>query len=133
MCDWRDINPSYGRHGRILLNARTISGACDIIRKTAQQRQTIVYSDLMNQLKDKGHRKISRRTIGLILGEVCNQVAQATDPSIYPSVIVVRKDTKKPGKGFWGLYVGANPPGKVPHDQRGKTLQQYQKDVFDGV
>ena len=132
MCDWQDINISYGE-GRIQINARVISDACDLIRQRAQDRQTITYSDLMNQLKDKGHGKINRGTIGHIVGEVSNQIAQVTDPSVYPSAIVVRKDTDQPGEGFWGLDMGMNPPEKVPFDHRVQTLQQYQNDVFNRV
>jgi hypothetical protein len=117
--------------GKIQINARVIRDACDIIRQRAQNRQTITYTDLMVELKHKDHRKMNRRTIGHIVGEVSTQVAQVTDPSIYPSAIVVRKDTNQPGKGFWGLDMGTNPPEKVPNNQRDLTLQQYQNDVFN--
>jgi len=129
MCDWEDINPRYGM-GKIQISAKVIRDTCDIIRQRAQNRQIVTYSDLMVQLKREGHRKINRGTIGHIVGEVSTQVAQVTDPSVYPSAIVVRKDTNKPGEGFWGLDTGTNPPEKVPNNQRDLTLQQYQKDVF---
>jgi hypothetical protein len=129
MCDWRDINPRYGI-GKIQINAHVIKDSCAIIQQRAQNRQTTTYTDLMGRLKDRGHRKINRGTIGHIVGEVSNQVAQVSGPSIYPSAIVVRKDTNQPGEGFWGLDMGTNPPLKVPHNQRVHMLQKYQNDVF---
>jgi hypothetical protein len=130
MCNWQDITRSYGM-GKIQINVQVIRDACDIIQQRAQSRQTITYADLMVQLKHRGHRKINRRTIGHIVGEVSTQVAQVTNPSIYPSAIVVRKDTNKPGEGFWGLDMGTHPPKKVPTNQRAPTLQQYQNEVFN--
>ena len=108
MCKWRDITFRDGG-GRIQIPAKVISDACKIIRQMAQKGRVVTYSELMDQLKSLGHRKISRRTIGKIVGEVSNQVSRVTNPSIYPSAIVVRKDTNQPGNGFWGLEEGTNP------------------------
>jgi len=130
MCNWQDITRSYGV-GKIQINAQVIEDACDIIRQRAQRKQTITYTDLMVQLKHKGHGKINRGTIGHIVGEVSTQVAQVTNPSVYPSAIVIRKDTDQPGEGFWGLNSGTNPPEKVPDSQKAQMLRQYQNDVFD--
>ena len=85
----------------------------------------------MSQLKGIGHAKINRGTIGAILGEVSNQVAQNTNPSVYPSSIVVRKGTNQPGNGFWGVNMGTNPPSIAPNAQRRIALQQYQRDTFN--
>ena len=131
MCNWQDINPSYGEGRKIQLSAQVISNACNIIWEAAQKRQRIAYADLMNKLKQMGHRKINRATVGHIVGEVSTQVSQVTNPSIYPSAIVVRKDTNQPGKGFWGLDRGSNPPSAVPRNQQEQMLQQYQNDVFN--
>ena len=81
-------------------------------------------------LKQKGYEKINRGTIGHIVGEVRNQVSHVTNPSVYPSAIVVRRDTNQPGKGFWGLDEGSNPPSEVPQNQQKQMLQKYQNDVF---
>ena len=129
MCKWQDITFRYGI-GRIQIPAKVISDACKIIRQMAQKRRVVTYSELMNQLKNLGHRKINRGTIGKIVGEVSNQVSRVTNPSIYPSAIVVRKDTNQPGNGFWGLEEGTNPPSRVPPDQRRNVIRNYQNDVF---
>lgn len=130
MCNWQDKNFSYAR-GRIQISANVIRDACEIIRRVATNRQTIIYSDLMEQLKQNGHEKINRGTIGHIVGEVSVQVSLITNPSIYPSSIVVRADTNKPGDGFWGIDTGTAPPENVPLEQRQYILQRYQRDVFD--
>lgn len=129
MCNWQVINFPYGI-GRIQIPAQVIQDACRIIWQAAQRRQTITYADLMNQLKRLGHQKINRGTIGKIVGEVSNQVSQVTNPSIYPSAIVVSGGTNQPGHGFWGLNMGTNPPSGVHSNQRRNALQQYQNDVF---
>lgn len=116
--------------GRITISAGTISDACKIIRQAAQMRQLITYTDVMNQLKAMGYGKINRATIGAIVGEVSNQVAQITSPSMYPSAIVIRKGTNQPGDGFWGLKRGTNPPSNVPRENRRHVINQYQQDVF---
>jgi len=129
MCQWKSISVKLGR-GTIQISAQTIKDACDIILQAAKKGQVIHYSDLWNMLKQLGHRGINRGTIGSIVGEVSIQISQVTNPSIYPSAIVVRKDTGKPGEGFWGLDSGTNPPSRVPKNMRAKALQQYQHDVF---
>lgn len=129
MCNWYAINPRYGA-GRIQINAEVIKDACEVISHKAQSKQVITYSEIMDQLKKAGHGKINRGTIGHIVGEVSNQVAKTTAPSTYPSAIVIRKDTGQPGRGFWGLDTGTDPPLKVPHKQKAYRLQKYQDDVF---
>ena len=128
MCNWRDISVR-GIH----IDAQTIQDACRIIHRTAQKHKTITYTDLMDGLKQLRHRGINRGTIGSIVGEVSIQVSQLTNPSIYPSAIVVRRDTNQPGKGFWGLNTGSNPPDIAPQNQRQNSLQQYQQNVFNYV
>lgn len=113
------------------MHAQVFKDACEIIKQAARRRQFITYTDVMNQLKARGHAKINRGTIGAIVGEVSNQVAQNTNPSVYPSSIVVRKGTNRPGNGFWGLTMGTNPPSRVSTHQRRIALQQYQNDVFN--
>jgi hypothetical protein len=85
----------------------------------------------MDRLKSLGCPKINRGTIGRIVGEVSVQVSQMINPSIYPSAIVVRKDTGRPGDGFWEVNTGTNPPSNVPPNNRRGALQQYQNDVFN--
>jgi hypothetical protein len=128
MCDWQDISVR-----KIRIDAQTIQDACKIIHKAAQKKETIVYRVLEDQLKQLGHRGINRGTVGNIVGEVSVRVSQLTNPSIYPSAIVIRKDTCKPGKGFWEINEGTNPPDKVPLNQRENELQEYQQNVFNGV
>jgi len=125
MCDWQDVNV----RGRIF-SAKVIRDACEIIRQTAQKGELIYYSDLIKRLKQLGHKHIDRFVIGDIVGEVSIQVSRLTAPSIYPSAIVVRKDTKEPGDGFWGLDTGTNPPNKLPPHQKRNGLEQYQRDVW---
>ena len=130
MCNWQDIEFPYGI-GRIQIDARTIQAACEIIFGVAQKSQTISYTEVMNELKSLGCPKINRGTIGHIVGEVSVQVSQITNPSIYPSAIVVRSGTNQPGDGFWGVNTGTNPPSGVPRNNRRNALQQYQNDVFN--
>jgi len=113
------------------MSADVFRDACEIIRQAATNRQTVTYSEIMDQLKHCGHEKINRGTIGKIVGEVSLQVSQATKPSIYPSSIVVRGDTNRPGDGFWGIDTGTVPPRTVPSGQRKRVLEQYQRDVFE--
>jgi len=129
MCKWRNKTFRYGR-GQITINANVIRDACQIIWQSAQRRQLITYTQLMNHLKALGHNKINRGTIGAIIGEVSTQVAQNTYPSVYPSAIVVRKGTNKPGNGFWGLNMGTKPPSEITPRHRNSKIQQYQNDVF---
>lgn len=130
MCNWQDIEFPYAR-GRIQIAAQTIQAACETIFRAAQRRQTISYTEVMNELKRLGCPKINRGTIGSIVGEVSIQVSQITKPSIYPSAIVVRSGTYQPGEGFWGVDTGTHPPSRVAHNNRGNALQQYQNDVFN--
>ena len=129
MVDWKDTTFDYGT-GKIQISGVTLQDTCDIIQEASKKEEKIVYSDIMNQLK-RGHKKISRRTIGLIVGEVSIQVSAITNPSVYPSSVVIRKDLGVPGKGFWGVDTGTLPPNKVPENQRKVALQQYQKNTFD--
>ncbi len=130
MCNWQDIIFPYAR-GKIRISADTIRDACEIIRQAAQKKRYITYTELMDSLKDKGHRKINRGTIGKIVGEVSTQISQVTSPSVYPSAIVVNKNTSRTGHGFWGLDAGTAPPSEVPPNQRTQMLRQYQNDVFN--
>lgn len=130
MCNWKDINFPYAR-GKIQISAQTIQAACEIIFQASQRRQTISYTEVKDELQHRGHRKINRDTIGTIVGKVSIQVSQITNPSIYPSSIVVRKGTSQPGDGFWDLDTGTNPPTGVPRNNRNNSLQQYQEDVFN--
>jgi hypothetical protein len=95
------------------------------------KKKLIFYSDVEKELKRLGHRKINRGTIGDIVGEVSIQVSQVTNPSIYPSAIVVHKGDKSIGVGFWGIDTGTNPPCKVSPNQQKDALLQYQNDVFN--
>jgi hypothetical protein len=134
MCNWQDIvaiKKGKKRIQKIPLPARVFSDACRIIHQRAQEKRRIYYKDLENELKSFGHRKIYRGTIGDIVGEVSVQVSQLTNPSIYPSAIVVRMDTNRVGVGFWGVDRGTNPPSEVPQNQRQNKLQQYQNDAFN--
>lgn len=130
MCNWQD-KVVVKKDRKIQMSAGVFSDACRIIRQMAQERRVIFYKALENELKSLGHPKINRGTIGDIVGEVSIQVSQVTNPSIYPSAIVVHKEDKTIGEGFWGLDTGANPPSKVPVNQRQNALQQYQSDVFN--
>jgi len=78
--------------------------------------------------------------MGYILGEINDQVAEKTKTSeenptsIYPSSIVINKDTKKPGDGFWGVSSGDNPPSKFKdksEDGQKEALKKYRENVFD--
>ena len=130
MVAWKDTTFNYGK-GKIMISGAAIKDAHDIILEISKKKSPIYYSDLMNRLKQRDHRKISRRTIGDIIGEVSNKVSSATAPSVYPSAVVIRKDSRAPGEGFWGLDAGTSPPSKVPSNHRKVALQQYQKNVFD--
>jgi hypothetical protein len=129
MCDWHDI--SAGKVRKIRIDAQAIQDACKIIHQAAQKREMLTYTDLMIQLKHLGHRGINRGTVGSIVGEVSIQVSQLTNPSIYPSAIVMRKDSNQPGRGFWDLDTGNNPPEKVPPNQRENQLNEYRRNVFN--
>jgi len=130
MCNWQDINFPYAR-GNIQINAQVIHAACQIIWQAAQRKEIITYNEVMNQLKHLGHERINRGTIGPIVGEVSDQVSQVTNPSVYPSAIVVRIGTNQPGIGFWSLDEGTNPPSDVPTNQQQGALEQYQQDAFN--
>ncbi|MFC2068676.1 hypothetical protein ACFLTP_06670 [Chloroflexota bacterium] len=131
MCKWKDIIiiQAKGKR-RIPIKATVMQHACSIIHTEAELGRTIAYTNIMNCLKNQGHKKIYRGTIGNIVGEVSNQVSQITNPSIYPSAIVVRKGTKQAGPGFWNLHRGTAPPNSVTKNHRRKQMNQYQQDVF---
>lgn len=131
MCNWQNIIIQQKNGRRILINSQTIQDACAVIYRQAQIGKLATYTDLMIQLKQLGHRRINRGTIGGIIGEVSNQVAQLINPSVYPSAIVVRAGSNQPGDGFWGLNMGANPPHRVPQARRQTQLKQFQQDVFN--
>jgi len=135
MCKWEEIiiEQAIGERRiprRIPISNKAVEDACTIIHRQAQAHETIVYSDLMNRLKQLQHRRITRGTIGGIVGGVSSQVSKITNPSVYPSAIVVRKDTGEPGDGFWKLDMGGNPPSKVTFSLREGQRNQYKKDVF---
>ena len=130
LIDWKDTTFDYGK-GKIKISGATIGDAYKIILKYAKKRSKIHYSVIINELKRLGHTKISRRTIGSIVGDVSIQISRVTDPSIYPSSIVVRKDHDTPGEGFWGVDSGKSPPSDVKTKQQKIKLQEYQKNVFD--
>jgi hypothetical protein len=127
---WKDTTFEYDK-GEIQIPGITIGDAYDIILVYAKRKSCVYYSDVINELKRRGHKKISRRTIGSIVGEVSIQISLATNPSIYPSSIVVRKDTENPGEGFWGVDTGTSPPSSVPLKERSVRLKRYQNDLFD--
>ena len=129
MCMWCDRIIPYAS-GYLRIPAIVIRDACYIIKEAAENRRYICYSELMEKLKAMGHRKINRGTIGWIVGEVSNKIAINTNPSIYPSAIVVRKGTQSPGSGFWTLKVGTDPPSKVSSSRRRYALLRYQHAVF---
>jgi len=130
LVDWKDTTFDYGT-GKIQISGVTLQDTCDIIQESSKKEKKILYSNIMNQLKQRGHKKISRRTIGAIVGEVSIQVSAITNPSVYPSSVVIRKDSGVPGEGFWGVDSGTFPPNKVPKNQQKVALRQYQKNVFD--
>lgn len=132
MFDWEDRVFRFGRR-KITIPAETFRDAYRIIKESAQNGKYICYSEIMDRLKNLGHQKINRGTIGGIVGEVSIKVASSTNPSVYPSAIVVNKNTTKPGKGFWGLDRGTDPPSMVPPDKRQKALRTYQETVFSRV
>jgi hypothetical protein len=131
MCNWQEKEFPYAR-GKIKIAAHTLQAACEVIFQASQKSPlTITYTEVMNELKALGCPKINRGTIGDIVGEISVQVSEATKQhSIYPSAIVVRRDTKQPGDGFWGVRAGTNPPSRVPRNGRRDALRQYQNDVL---
>lgn len=121
MVNWK-IQDFYNKWGaKITIPAATFEDACSIIRKRAKIGKCIAYSELMTELKKKNHRKINRGTIGSIVGEVSDQISLTTNPSVYPSSIVVHKGTKDTGKGFWTLGEGTLPPNTISVDLRKKS------------
>jgi len=132
MYNWEDRVFRYGR-GKIMISAETFRDTYRIIKESARNGNYIYYSEVMDKLKRLGHRKINRGTIGGIVGEVSIMVANSTNPSVYPSAIVVKKNSIEPGKGFWGLDRGTNPPSMVPPDKRREALSEYQETVFSRV
>jgi hypothetical protein len=116
----------------ITIDGATIKDAYEIIHEwTEKNHECIAYSDLMTELKQRGHPKIYRRSIGHIVGHITNQIAIATQPaSVYPSSIVVHKWTRNTGDGFWGLDKGSSPPYKVAPVNRRQKLDEYQNAVF---
>ena len=129
MCNWQNRISPYGI-GNIQLNADVFADACNIIFQASRQRNKITYSDLMSQLRQLNHRKIFRGTIGIILDEVNLQVSSITNPSIYPSAIVVHRGTTEPGPGFWNVACGLKPPVGIAANRRSVQLQQYQNFPF---
>jgi len=131
MCKWEEIViVQAGGRRRIPISDKAVEDTCTILYQQAQAHKTINYTDLMGKLKKLRHRSITRGTIGGIVGGVNSQVSQITNPSVYPSALVVRKDTGKPGDGFWLLAMGSNPPSRVPLRLRAGRWNQYKKDVF---
>ena len=130
MCNWSDVEIVFRDGKRVKIPAATIIDACEIIKDAAKQRRLITYTEIMDQLKARGNRKINRATIGGIVGEVSAQVSKVTNPSIYPSAIVVLKGTNYPGNGFWGIDTGTNPPKNVPEKMRRVVIRRYQDDIF---
>ena len=59
--------------------------------KVAKGKKTIYYSEL----------GINRRWVGEIVGDISIYEREQGRPLL--SAVVVRKDTKMPGEGFWGL------------------------------
>ena len=130
MINWNDKRFPCGK-GSIEISGSTLKDTFNIIHEYAKRQEKIPYSELINRLKQKGNKKISRRTIGFIVGEVSIQVSSDTKSSIYPSAIVIRKDSSIPGEGFWGVDSGTTPPSDCPKEHRKIELQKYQKNVFD--
>jgi hypothetical protein len=128
MCDWQDVSVR-----KIRIDAQTVRDTCKIIHQMAQKKEKIIYTDLMSELKRLGHHGTNRGTIGTVVGEVSARVSQLTSPSSYPSAIVIRKDRQQPGKGFWELDEGTNPPNKIAPSLRQSQLEEYQHEVFDSV
>jgi hypothetical protein len=130
MCKWQSIT-FFHETGQITIPAQVLEDACGIIFKVAQNKQTIAYADVISQLQNMGHQGISKGTINEILAEVNNQISQNTTPSIYPSSIVIQSGGNQPGKLFWRVSTGTNPPSSVLSNQRRRALHQYQNDVFN--
>jgi hypothetical protein len=133
MINWTDQDFYNKRGAKTTISAATFREACHFIRQHAKTGNFLPYSELMNKLKKSGYRKIHRGTIGSIVGEVSDQVSLTTNPSVYPSAIIVHKGTEDTGKGFWALEEGTLPPKSIPVELRKKALGQYQKDVFDKI
>jgi hypothetical protein len=85
LIDWKDTTFEYGK-GEIKISGATIGDAYDIILGYAKEKTRVYYSDLINVLERRGNRKISRRTIGSIVGEVSIRISLVTNPSIYPFI-----------------------------------------------
>lgn len=131
LVNWIDRDFRDKRGAETMIEAATFQDTYNILKKQAKARERIPYSELMTELKKNNHRRISRKTIGSIVGEVSDQISLRTKPSVYPSSIVVLKGTNITGKGFWDLGEGTLPPNAVQVTLRGKALDQYQKDVFN--
>jgi len=116
---------------RIIIDGVTLKDAYNILNNWVKSNdQPIAYSVLMAKLKENGHPKIYRGSIGHIVGHVSDQVSEVTNPSIYPSSIVVHKGTWNTGDEFWTLEGGTLPPNKVIKANRKAQLSMYQNDVF---
>lgn len=132
MITWetREFVSKKGR--RIIIDGATLKDAYDILKNWVKANDNpIAYSKLMDKLKEKNHPKIYRGSIGHIVGHVSDKVSVITNPSIYPSSIVVHKGTWITGDGFWDLEEGTLPPNKVPIKNRRAALSSYQRDVFE--
>ncbi len=67
-----------------------------ILIEVAKKRTVTTYSELMERLDGPG-----RAYIGEVVGEV--SIIESREERPLLSAVVVRKDTKMPGEGFWGL------------------------------
>jgi hypothetical protein len=128
MCNWHDIQFCYG-NGIVKISGKVIQDTCNIIYKAAQQKKMLTYTDVMRQLKQLRHSKINIAIIGEIVGAVSIQLSESTTPSIYPSALVVKKDTRQPGESFWKVHSGTNPPALISKDKR-ELVSTVPKDVF---
>ena len=132
MIAWKTQEFVSKKGRRIIIDAATLKDAYDILNNWIKSNdKPIAYSELMAKLKEKSHPKIYRGSIGHIIGHVSDQVSFITNPSIYPSSIVVHKGTCDTGDGFWALERGTLPPIKVLEDNRKAQLSKYQNDVFE--
>ena len=73
-----------------------VEKARPILIEVAKKKTLITYNDLMTRLRGPG-----RAYIGEIVGEISILESQQKHPLL--SAVIVRKDTKIPGEGFWGL------------------------------
>jgi len=136
MCKWED--KPIGEEKKII-PAKVFEAICNIIFQSAGKGKTIKYGEITNIInKQFPDVKIDNYPdMGHILGEINDQVAEATKTSkenptsIYPSSIVINKERKEPGDGFWGVSSGDNPPSKVKKNERDDVLKEYQRNVFD--